>query len=81
MCDSYVLASIQLCGVVLWLVCVTNQIMIALLLLPAQRVCLPVQQSGPEFTASREKQTSLALKKRSKDSYNALLISRPPQWY
>lgn len=44
--------------VVLWLVCVTNQILVASLLLPAQWV----QQSGPEFTASREKQTSLSLK-------------------
>lgn len=50
------------CCVVLWLVCVTNQILVASLLLPAQWVCLPVQQSGPEFTASREKQTSLSLK-------------------
>lgn len=62
MCDSYVLASIELCGAVLRLVCVTNQIMIASLLLPAQWVCLLVRQSGPKFTASREKQTSLTLK-------------------
>lgn len=50
------------CCVVLWLVCVTNQIVVASLLLPAQRARLPVQQSGPEFTASREKQTPLSLK-------------------
>lgn len=50
------------CCVVLWLVGVTNQIAVASVLLPARWVCLSVQQSGPEFTASREKQTSLTLK-------------------
>lgn len=35
-CESYVLASKEPCGVVLWLVCVTNQIRIGLLFLPVQ---------------------------------------------